>query len=136
MLDRGCGDFVNDASLLTAHDRLCADHLVLNTAAAEQQWIVRNLRPEFALDPGRLDAYVGHFRFADGPPVEVTRLGDTLIAQVEGRRAYALVPESATHFAYRALAGRSIGFELDDGGRARALVMDSKGNQARAERVR
>ena len=49
VLDRGCGDFVNEPALFAAHDRLCADHLLLNTAAAEQQWIVRSLRPEFAL---------------------------------------------------------------------------------------
>lgn len=135
-LDRGCGDFVHYPEIFAAQDHLCANHLLLNTAAAEQQWIVRRLRPEFALPPERLDGYVGRFRFAAGPPIDVTRDGDALIAQVEGRRAYALVPESPTRFAYRVLGERMLDFELGPDGRATALVLETNGNAARAERER
>jgi len=134
--ERGCGDFVNEPAIFEANERLCADHLVLTTIAAEQQWIVRNLHADFAIAPERLGAYLGTFQFEDGPPIEITRSGDMLIAQVQDLRAYALVPQSETRFLYRTLGTRVLTFELEPDGRARALVLESNGVPARAVRVR
>ncbi len=134
--ERSCGDFVNEPAIFDANERLCADHLLLSTIAAEQQWIVRNLHADFEIAPERLGAYVGTYAFENGPPIEVTRNGDALIAQVEGLRAYALAPQSETRFLYRVLAGRVMTFEIDSGGRVVALVLDSQGSRARAQRIR
>jgi hypothetical protein len=134
--ERGCGDFVNEPAIFEANDRLCADHLLLTTIAAEQQWIVRNLQADFEIAPERFAAYLGTYRFDDGPPIEITRSGDMLVAQVQGLRAYALAPQSETRFLYRVLGTRSLTFELDSTGRAEALVLHSQGTQARARRIR
>lgn len=135
-MERGCGDFVSDPAIFEANDRLCADHLLLTTIAAEQQWIVRNLQADFAIAPERLAAYPGTYRFDDGPPIEITRSGDMLIAQVQGLRAYALAPQSESRFVYRVLGKRALTFEFGPDGRAIALRLDSQGKQARALRIR
>jgi hypothetical protein len=133
---RSCGDFVNEPAIFDANERLCADHLVLTTIAAEQQWIVRNLHADFAIAPERLGAYLGTFQFEDGPPIEITRSGDMLIAQVQGLRAYARAPQSEARFLYRVLSKRVITFELEPDGSASALVLESNGIPARALRLR
>lgn len=133
---RGCGDFVNEPAIFAADGRLCADHLLLTTIAAEQQWIVRNLQSDFEIAPERLAAYLGTYRFDEGPPIEITRSGDMLIAQVQGLRAYALAPQSEARFVYRVLGKRALTFEFGPDGRAIALRLDSQGKQARALRIR
>ena len=134
--ERGCGDFVNEPAIFDANERLCADHLVLTTIAAEQQWIVRNLHADFAIARERLDVYLGTFQFKDGPQIEITRSGDLLIARVQNLRAYALAAQSETRFVYRVLGTRVVTFELGPGGQARALVLESNGVSARAVRLR
>ncbi|RIK96410.1 MAG: hypothetical protein DCC71_22430, partial [Proteobacteria bacterium] len=130
-----CGNFVNQPELLEAEGRLCADHLVLNSVATEQQWILRSLRERTRIAPERLADYVGDYRFDAGPRIAITRLGDALVAQVEGQRAHQLVAESETRFWYRVLPGRSITFERDAGRRAVALELRTRNKVARARRT-
>jgi hypothetical protein len=130
--ERHCGDFVHHPEVLEADGRLCADRLMLNSIATEQQWILRSLRPSVDVAPERLDALVGTYRFENGPQVAITRRGDALVAQVEGQRAYQLVAESETRFWFRVLGGHSITFEPD----ARALRYERDGSEARAVRER
>jgi hypothetical protein len=132
--ERRCGDFVNLPEVLEAHDRLCADHLVLNTIYAEHQFLVKSLRKGIALEPGALDAFLGSYAFDGGPSIEITRSGDRLMAQVRGRLQYELVPESDTRFFYRVLSERTITFERGADGQIDALVLDSSGGSARALR--
>lgn len=128
--ERHCGDFVHHPEVLEANGRLCADRLLLNSIATEQQWILRNLRASIRVAPGQLDALVGTYRFESGPQIAITRQGDALVAQVEGQRAYQLVAESETRFWFRVLGGHSIRFE--PGGRALHYARD--GSDARAVR--
>ena len=134
--DTRCGEFVIRPEVIEANDHFCADHLVLSTIYAPQQFIVRNLRPSVWLDAGRLDAYVGGYRFENGPPIEIRRSGDHLTAQVEGLPEYELVPESETRFFYRVLGHRTLTFERDEAGRFGSLWLETNGNGARARRVR
>ena len=97
--------------MFEADDRLCADHLLLNSIATEQQWILRPLRASIEVDPARLDALTGTYRFESGPQVAISRQGDALVAQVEGQRAHQLVAESETRYSFRVLGGHSITFE-------------------------
>lgn len=127
---RHCGDFVHHPEVFEANDRLCADRLLLNSIATEQQWILRPLRPSIAIAPARLGPLVGTYRFESGPRVAITRQGDALVAQVEGQRAYQLVAETETRFRFRVLAGHSIVF--DPG--AAALRYERDGSSARAVR--
>lgn len=130
--ERHCGDFVHHPEVLAANGRLCADRLLLNSIATEQQWILRPLRRTVALAPARLDALAGAYRFESGPRIVITREGDALVAQVDGQRAYQLVAESETRFWFRVLAGHSIVFEPG----ATALHYERDGSSARALRER
>jgi len=131
-----CGEFAIRPEVIEADDRFCADHLVLSTIYAPHQFIVRSLRPSIGLDADRLDAYVGGYRFENGPPIEIRRSGDHLTAQVEGLPEYELVPESETRFFYRVLGQRTLTFERDDAGRFDSLWLEGNGSGARAHRVR
>jgi hypothetical protein len=122
--------------VIEADDHCCAEHLVLSTIYAPQQFIVRSLRPSIALDAGRLDAYVGRYVFENGPPIEIRRSGDHLTARVEGYPEYELVPESETRFFYRVLGQRALTFEPDAAGRFDALLLEGVGGRARAHRER
>jgi len=131
-----CGEFAIRPEVIEADDHFCADHLVLSTIYAPHQFIVRSLRPSIGLDADRLDAYVGGYRFENGPPIEIRRSGDHLTAQVEGLPEYELVPESETRFFYRVLGQRTLTFERDDAGRFDSLWLEGNGSGARAHRVR
>lgn len=130
--ERHCGDFVHHPEVFEADGRLCADHLMLNSIATEQQWILRSLRTSIEVPLERLDALTGTYRFENGPRVAITRAGDALVAQVEGQRAYRLVAESETRFWFRVLGGHSITFEPG----AEALRYERDGTSARAVRER
>ena len=131
-----CGEFVLRPDVIEADDRFCAEHLVLSTIYAPQQFIVRNLRPSIALDPSRLDAFVGRYRFENGPPIEIRRSGDHLTAQVEGHAEYELVPESETRFFYRVLGQQTLAFEPGPAGGFDALLLEGAAGSARAHRER
>jgi hypothetical protein len=132
--ERRCGDFVRDPSIFEADGRLCADHLLLTSIAAEQQWILRSVHPTITLAPERLDAYAGLYRFEDGPPVAIVRRGERLFVEIEGTRVNEIVPETESLFRYRVLPGSSITFERDDQGRVASLLLDRRGRTARAHR--
>jgi len=131
--DRRCGDIVRDLSLFTANDRLCADHLLLNSIAVEHQFVLRKPGAWIELPPERLDGLAGRYHFADGTPIEITRQGEQLVARIGGRFPFALVAESDTIFHSR-VDRRRFEFERDADGRVQALLLDAAGGQARAPR--
>lgn len=128
-----CGDIVRDRALFTANDRLCADHLLLSTIEAEHQFVLRKRGHWIALPRERLDAYAGRYRFPDGRAIELRRDGDHLVAQIEGRFAFALVAESETRLHYR-VDRRVIAIEPGPDGRPAALVLSGGGEGRRAVR--
>ena len=129
-----CGDFVNRFDILEANDRLCADHLVLNSIWVEHQFIVRSLRGGIALDLARLDEFAGTYEFEAGPPIQIERQDDHLIARIAERLPYELVPESETRFFYRTLSNRTIEFERGADDRVASLSLAAGGRTARAWR--
>jgi 4-amino-4-deoxy-L-arabinose transferase-like glycosyltransferase len=128
-----CGDIVRDPAIFTASDRLCADHLMLNTIRAEHQWVLRKVGRWIELPPALLDVYAGRYRFADGRAIDLRRDGDHLVAQIEGRYAFALVAESETRLPFR-VDHRVITIERGPDGRPAALVLSGGGPGSRAVR--
>jgi hypothetical protein len=129
-----CGDFLNRQEILEANDRLCADHLMLNSIWVEHQFIVRSLRGGITLDLAQLDELAGIYEFEAGPPIQIERQDDHLVARVAERLPYVLVPESETRFFYRTLSHRTIEFEHDADGRVASLSLAAGGRTARAWR--
>lgn len=134
--ERRCGEFLNHIEILEENDRLCADQLVLNSIWVEHQWIVRSLRPVIGIPSETLDRFAGFYRFENGPGIAIRRSGDHLVAQVEGRLAYRLDPDTPTRFFYRTLGDRTVEFTIDEQGQSRSLVLTSRGGTARASRER
>lgn len=130
-----CGVFLNRPEVFEANDRLCADHLMLNSLWVEHQFVVRSLRPGIAIDVARLDELAGTYAFEAGPPIRIEREHDHLVARVADRLAYELVPESEARFFYRTVRDRTIDFERGADGRAAALALTAGGKTARAVRV-
>jgi hypothetical protein len=129
-----CGDFVIRPEILEANDRLCADHLTLNSISVEHQFIVRSLRGGITLDRAQLDEFAGIYEIEAGPPIQIDRQDDHLVARVAELRPYELVPESETRFFYRTLSGRTIDFERGADGRMVSLSLTAGGRTARAWR--
>ena len=132
--DLRCGDFLNRQEILEANDRLCADHLMLNSIWVEHQFIVRSLRGGITLDAARLAEFAGIYDFEAGPPIEIEHQDDHLVARVADRLPYELVPESETRFFYRTLSGRTVEFERGADGRVASLTLTAGGRSARAWR--
>ena len=129
--DRSCSDFVRAPAL--ADDRLCADHLLLNSILADHQFVLRKLGRWTSLAPQQLDDCVGRYAFPDDTPIAIERRGDQLVAKIGHRFPFALVAESDTVFVSR-IDPRRFVFERGPDGRATALVLETGSGTARAPR--
>lgn len=131
---RRCGDFVRDRALFTDNDRLCADHLLLNTIHVDHQFVLRKLGRFASIPPERLDGCVGRYQFPDGMPLVIERRDDQLVAQIGPRFSFALLAESESRFVSR-IDARRIAFERGPDGRAVAAVLTTRAGSARAPRI-
>jgi D-alanyl-D-alanine-carboxypeptidase/D-alanyl-D-alanine-endopeptidase len=86
-----------------------------------------------AIDPQRLDRYVGEYEMGPGKIVNVLRDGDQLSFQLPGKRKLALHPLSEKVFRI-AQIGMEFSFETDESGQAVAVVMSHDGKSARMPR--
>jgi hypothetical protein len=102
-------DFYRDVAVRTARARVGENRFLWWTwvyVKRDGRWQIARqhgsaipaARPQVKLDPVILDAYVGRYEYASGPPFTVTRRGGTLVAQRAGRAEVELVPESETQF--------------------------------------
>ena len=88
-----------------------------------------------ALDPARLDDYVGAYRIADGQYRLIRRDGDQLLSQRSGGPARKVFPEARDRFYYDNDNATTVAFERDAQGRVVAQLMHQQGVDARCERV-
>ncbi len=92
-------------------------------------------RTAITLDHKKLDAFVGCYQFRFNEFLTVTRHEDHLLTRVtyqQGRDAY--YPESETKFFAKA-APAQMSFSLDPQNYAESVVLHSRGNEVRANRV-
>lgn len=91
-------------------------------------------RQEVAIDPRRLDAYVGEYALGSRAVLSVSRNGDQLQAQLTGQSAYPVYPESEQRFFYK-VVDAVLTFEASGGGKASAVVLHQNGRDTRAPRI-
>ncbi len=89
---------------------------------------------EIALDPKVFDGYVGRYQFAPTVVLAITRQETRFLAQLTGQPAAEIFASSERQFFYKVVDAQ-ITFELDDRGRATALVLHQNGRDQRAQRI-
>jgi CubicO group peptidase (beta-lactamase class C family) len=89
---------------------------------------------EVALDPAVLERYVGQYQLAPGVLITITRNGNRLFAQLTGQPAIEVFASSEREFFYK-VVNAQLTFEVDDQGRAVAVVLHQNGRNPRAPRV-
>lgn len=92
-------------------------------------------RPIASLTLAQLDALVGVYRLAPTFAIEVTRLGDRLIAQATNQPRFRMWPESPTRFFVKEVDAQ-LSFELDTAGRATRLTLHQNGQSIPGPRER
>jgi hypothetical protein len=89
---------------------------------------------EVAVDPKRLDAYVGTYKFLGDRIFTVKRDGGQLSAQLTGQPFVPIFAESDTEFFYKAIDAQ-ITFHPGPGGVAESLVLHQNGNDFAMPRI-
>ena len=79
-----------------------------------------------ALDPSKLDHYLGRYELAPGFVLAITREGDQLWAQATGQPKFEIFPESETVF-FLEVVDAQIEFTLDPSGVATGLTLHQAG---------
>jgi redox-sensitive bicupin YhaK (pirin superfamily) len=87
-----------------------------------------------SLDPGTLDVYVGNYQFTPSAIMTISRDGEHLMAQLTGQPKVELYPEGEHEF-FLQVVDAQVTFEVDDKGRATALVLHQLGRDQRATRI-
>lgn len=106
------------------------DHVASKLTAAE-------LPPgpkEIALSAAELRDYVGKYRFAFGPVLDVTLSGDQLAAQLTGQSSFPVYPSAKDKFFYKVVDAQ-LTFERDAAGTVVAVVLHQNGRDMRASRI-
>ena len=91
-------------------------------------------RQEVAIDPRRLDDYVGEYALGPRAVLNVSRSGDQLQAQLTGQSTYPVYPESEQRFFYK-VVDAVLTFETGSDGKASAVVLHQNGRDTRAPRI-
>ena len=91
-------------------------------------------RTEVAVDPQRLEKYVGRYQLAPAFLMTVTRDGRRLFVQLTGQPKFEVFGESEKEF-FLNVVDAQITFETDAAGKAAALVLHQNGLDQRARRI-
>ena len=91
-------------------------------------------RKEVHVDPKIFDGYVGSYQLAPNFGLTVTREGSQLFVQATGQPKFEVYPESDRDY-FLKVVDAQITFEIDQQGRATALVLHQGGMDQRAKRV-
>lgn len=86
-------------------------------------------RKTIALDAAMLDDYVGDYRLAEHFLVNISRKDDQLFAQATGQGAFPIFASARDEF-FAKVAGISISFRRDAGGKVASLVLHQNGDHA------
>lgn len=89
---------------------------------------------EIAVEPARLDAYVGRYRLSPNVVITVTRNGSRLFAQMTGQPQYEIFPAGGHSFFYKSFDAQLV-FETDATGRALSVMTYYGRKSSRAERI-
>lgn len=100
-----------------------------------QPYDVPMAKTAVALDPARLDDYLGAYRIADGQYRLIRRDGDQLLSQRSGGAPRRIFPEAKDRFFYENDNATTVTFERDAKGTVVAQLMHQQGTDARCERV-
>ena len=87
------------------------------------------------LAPSVLAGYVGEYQLAPGTTFKITQVGSRLFAQAVGQPTIELFAENAREF-YLKLPGTRITFTADESGGIIGLILQQKGRDTKAARVR
>ena len=92
-------------------------------------------RTVIALAEGVLEAYVGEYEFSPEESIVVTLQGQRLYAEFTGKSSCSLFPESEERFFLRAV-DTDVSFTRNSAGEVTGLVIDQRGTERPARRVR
>jgi len=91
-------------------------------------------RTATSVDTATLDRYVGRYQFAPAAIMTISRDGEHLMAQLAGQPKVEIYPEGEHEF-FLQVVDAQITFEVNDQGRATALVLHQLGRDQRAPRL-
>jgi beta-lactamase regulating signal transducer with metallopeptidase domain len=91
-------------------------------------------RAEVAIDPQRLDGYVGAYQLTPRLLFTITRDGNKLFARLTGQQTYEVHPYSDRDFFYTIVAAQ-LTFVVGADGKATAVILHQNGRDRTAERV-
>jgi len=91
-------------------------------------------RTEVAVDPQKLEQYVGRYQLAPAAIITMTREGGRLFTQLTGQPAFEIFAESDKAF-FLKVVDAQLTFETDAAGKATAVVLHQNGIDQRAKRI-
>lgn len=83
-------------------------------------------RPTVAVDPARLQDYVGFYKLGEGAVATVTRDGAQLSMQLTGQQAYPIFPQSDKDFFFKVVDAQ-VSFVAGADGKVTSLVLHQSG---------
>ncbi len=86
-------------------------------------------------DPEYLQGFLGTFETADDTKITVTLSGNVLTASIPGQPTFQLVPQLSGRFAIKDFAVITLGFELDEAGKATKVLLYQPNGVFEAQRV-
>ena len=89
---------------------------------------------EIAVDPGILARYLGRYEFVPGVVLTIRRKDARLFAQLTGQSPTEIFGSSERQFFYK-VVNAPLTFDVDDAGRATAVVLRQTGVEQRARRI-
>lgn len=96
---------------------------------------VAKAHTEIAIDPSKLDAYVGEYQLAPNFSITVTKEGSSLFGQATGQSKFPLFAESETDF-FLKVTDAQISFVRDANGKVDSIVLHQGGQNIPGKRVK
>jgi serine-type D-Ala-D-Ala carboxypeptidase/endopeptidase len=93
------------------------------------------VRTEIAIDPAKLDAYVGVFELAPSFSIAITKEGGALFVQARGQGKFQLFPETETEF-FLKVVDAQITFVRDAIGKVDQIVLHQGGANTPGRRIK
>lgn len=93
------------------------------------------VRTEIAIDPAKLDAYVGVFELAPSFSIAITKEGGALFVQATGQGKFPVFPETETEF-FLKVTDAQITFVRDASGKVDQIVLHQGGANTPGRRIK
>jgi len=90
---------------------------------------------EIALEPARLDAYVGEYQLAPTFVLLIVKDGNQLFGQATGQPRFQLHPEAETEFFLEEVDAQ-ISFVKDAAGKVTHLILHQKGQNIKGDKIK